>query len=113
MNSLWAERKLYQGLVTTSIANIYSPSLTQTGQVRIENIFLANDAAVNARFALWSGPTATGAMPPFLIFPHVLVLPHELWCPKVVLYLGYQESIWVVSDIADALTLVLNGGTRQ
>ena len=109
MNSLWAEGKLWQGLVPTVATKLYTPSLIKSGQVKIENIFIANKAATGVSFTMWTGPTATDDK---LIFPAALVQPNTLWAPLVVLYLGFGDSVWGLASAA-GITLTINGGVRQ
>ena len=110
MNSIWAERKLWHDLVPIAATKLYAPVLTQTGQAMINSFIIANNAAVGVSLTLWAG---TAMAPGTIILPGCTLLAHELWVPPIVWFLGMGESIWGQASAANAITLGLNGGTRQ
>jgi len=111
MNSIWAESKLWQGIVPLSgPSKLYAPTLTSNGQVKIENVFLANIGSAPVTIWLWTGITALDGN---VIFPGTEIKGNTLWVPRVVLYLGNGESVWGQASVEAVVCLTLNGGVRQ
>jgi hypothetical protein len=110
MNSIWALRKLFHGLVPAAATQLYIPVLSQTGQAMIDSFIIANNSAAGVVLTIWAGSAMT---PDHILIPGTLIGPHELWVPPIVWYIGFGESIFGQAGAANAITLGLNGGTRQ